>query len=82
MAERDGAREAVLRQIVALRSRMDPSVLDRLRVAVNPEPCGRCIPYDRQAARDAVQRFLAGREDGGRFRERLIDALRRTRNDR
>lgn len=70
----------LLRQIAELRNRMSPEVLERLRRATQPlataaPPAQE--PYDKEAAQAAVRQFLAGRRDGGRFKQRLAEALRR-----
>jgi hypothetical protein len=35
------------------------------------------VPYDRDTAQDAVRQFLAGRHDGGRFKQKLLDGLKK-----
>lgn len=70
----------VLRQIAELRRRMSPEVLERLRRAtlpIAPAPRPAAEPYDKETAREAVKQFLASRRDGGRFRQTLVEALRR-----
>ena len=68
----DDRRQAVLDQLRELRGRLDPHVLDQLRNAAE----GR-VPFDRDAAKDVVFRFLERREDGGLFASRLAAQLQR-----
>lgn len=77
-------RKALLRQMAALRRRIDPQVLARARQAAlatvkkpppPPLPSGE-VPYDRAAALAAVEAFLEHKEDGGRFRKELASRLR------
>lgn len=65
-------REELLRRMRELRASLDPKVVERLDLAKEGK-----VPYDRETAEDAVRRFLADRQDGGRFRARLLDALRK-----
>jgi hypothetical protein len=65
-------REALLKQMRELRARLDPEVVERLRLAVTGK-----VPYDRDNARAAVNRFLAGRDDDGAFRDKLEAELKR-----
>lgn len=65
-------RRQLLRQMEAIRQRLDPKVLDRARWAAFGK-----VPYDRDEARQAVSLFLEQRNDGGAFRAKLEDALRR-----
>lgn len=65
-------REALLVQIRELRARLDPQVLDRVRFAAE----GR-VPFDRDAAKDVVFRFLEQRQDGGLFASRLASHLKK-----
>lgn len=64
-------RKELLRQMRELRGRLDPRVLERARLAVFGK-----VPFDRDNARDAVNRFLSTRDDDGVFRRRLESALR------
>lgn len=64
-------RRQLLRQMEAIRQRLDPKVLDRARWAAFGK-----VPYDRDEARQAVSLFLDSRDDGGAFRAKLEDALR------
>lgn len=68
----DARRRAALEQLRSLRGRLDPKVLDRLRDAAE----GR-VPFDRDAAKDVVFRFLEQRQDGGLFASRLAAQLKR-----
>lgn len=65
-------RKTLLDQIAALRSQVDPDLLDRARLAAEGK-----VPFDRLAARDAVRAFLDGRADGGRFKKQLVEQLKR-----
>ena len=65
-------RRQLLRQMEAIRQRLDPKVLDRARWAAFGK-----VPYDRDEARQAVSLFLDSRDDGGVFRAKLEDALRK-----
>lgn len=82
-------RKQVLAQITALRSKIDPQVLARAQKAAEqaqaaPPPsaarggaaAGGAEPYDKQAAQEAVRLFLARKHDGGRFKAKLVDALK------
>ena len=64
-------RDAILVQLRELRDRLDPQVLVQLRDAAS----GR-VPFDRDAAKDVVFRFLEQRQDGGLFAARLAKHLR------
>ncbi len=64
-------RRQLLRQMEAIRQRLDPKVLDRARWAAFGK-----VPYDRDEARQAVSLFLDSRDDGGAFRAKLEAALR------
>lgn len=67
-------RRALMGQIRALRRRIDPRLLERVRDAVyateHPEPLS-----EKDSARAAVAAFLAGRSDGGAFRAKLAVEL-------
>ncbi|WP_158044020.1 hypothetical protein [Skermanella pratensis] len=65
-------RQELLRQMAALRSSLDPKVIERLNLASEGK-----VPYDRDTAQNAVRQFLATRHDGGRFQRKLVDALRK-----
>lgn len=65
-------RDDLLRQMRALRRRLDPKLLERAKLAVFGK-----VPYDRDNARAAVSDFLDRRDDGGAFRRRLESELRR-----
>ena len=67
----DARRDAILVQLRELRGRLDPQVLAQLRNAA----AGR-VPFDRDAAKDVVFRFLEQRQDGGLFASRLATHLR------
>jgi hypothetical protein len=68
----DDARRELLRQLAALRKRIDPGALDRLLTKM-----GGWEPYDREAAGEAVRQFLATRTDGGKFQTRLREELKK-----
>ncbi|SMH57865.1 hypothetical protein [Azospirillum agricola] len=64
-------RKELLRQIRAIREKMDPKLVERAKLAVFGK-----VPYDSDSARQAVGHFLDGRDDGGAFRRRLEQALK------
>ncbi len=66
------ARKELLRQMKAIRERMDPKLLERAKLSVFGK-----IPYDRDSAKEAVGHFLGSKDDGGAFRRKLEDALRK-----
>ena len=68
----DDARRALLRQLVQLRRRIDPRALDRVLSRMDGWE-----PYDRESAGEAVRQFLATRTDGGKFQDRLREALKK-----
>ncbi|HMA16134.1 MAG: hypothetical protein ACM35H_02085 [Bacteroidota bacterium] len=68
----DEARRALLRQLVQLRKRIDPRTLDRVLSRMDGWE-----PYDRESAGEAVRQFLATRTDGGKFQDRLREALKK-----
>lgn len=78
-------RDELLRQIRAIRQRIDPAVLKRASEAAlgaqagaragGPPPTVQ--PYDKAAARAVVQNFLQTRHDGGQFAMRLMAALKK-----
>jgi hypothetical protein len=65
-------RRALLRQLTQLRRRLNPAALNHLLKKV-----GGWEPYDREAAGEAVRQFLATRQDGGKFQERLRDEMKK-----
>lgn len=65
-------RKELLRQMRELRARLDPKVVERVNFAVLGK-----VPFDRDNARDAVNRFLETRDDDGAFRGKLEDALKK-----
>lgn len=67
-------RAELLRQMAALRQQVDPVVLDRARNAAARTT--NTVPYDRERALAAVKFFLANRQDGGKFRQKLLTALK------
>lgn len=64
-------RKELLQQIRAIRERMDPKLVERAKLAVFGK-----VPYDSDAAREAVGHFLDARADGGAFRAKLEQALK------
>ena len=66
------ARKELLRQMKAIRERMDPKLLERAKLSVFGK-----VPYDRDSAKEAVGHFLESKDDGGAFRRKLEDALRK-----
>lgn len=83
------AKTTLLRQIRALRAEIDPAVLKRAEAAARNTPVARAagaqpappapdmVPYDKQAARDAVMQFLQSRNDWGQFAQRLMDMMKK-----
>ena len=69
----DACRKAALEHLRTLRGRLDPKVLQQLSDAAK----GR-VPFDRDAAKDVVFRFLEQRQDGGLFASRLAAQLKQT----
>ncbi|HYD69634.1 hypothetical protein [Azospirillum sp.] len=65
-------RKDLLRQMAEIRGRLDPKLVERAKLAAFGK-----VPYDRDVAKEAVSRFLDARDDGGAFRRKLEDALRR-----
>ncbi|WP_366653914.1 hypothetical protein [Fodinicurvata sp. EGI_FJ10296] len=85
-------KNAILKQIAEIRSRLDPSTLHRVEAIVQPlveqgalGPGGSgtgtksssTVAYDRETAVSAVKVFLDSRADGGNFKRRLRQALKR-----
>lgn len=64
-------REELLRQIKAIRDKMDPKLVERAKLAVFGK-----VPYDSANAKEAVGHFLDARDDGGAFRRKLAQALK------
>jgi len=65
-------RKEILRQMKAIRERMDPKLLERAKLSVFGK-----VPYDRDSAKEAVGRFLDAKDDGGAFRRKLEAELRK-----
>ncbi|WP_448202743.1 hypothetical protein [Azospirillum sp. sgz302134] len=65
-------RKDILRQMQAIRERMDPKLLERAKLSVFGK-----VPYDRDSAKEAVGHFLDAKKDGGAFRRKLEDELRK-----
>jgi len=70
----DDPRRRLLQQLAQLRRRVDPRALERLLTKVDGWE-----PYDRESAGEAVRQFLATRTDGGKFQDRLREALKKKR---
>ncbi|HYC03724.1 MAG TPA: hypothetical protein VED40_10545 [Azospirillaceae bacterium] len=80
-------RDELLRQMRAIRERLDPDLLERAGQAAEaiqsgkakpaPEPEPEMVPYDKEAARAAVMSFLQARHDGGQFAQKLMEAMKR-----
>ncbi|MEE3623844.1 hypothetical protein UCD39_07550 [Nitrospirillum sp. BR 11752] len=86
-------RDELLRQIRAIRRRIDPQVLEKAAAAAERMQMARAapaasgggsgaeapsdIPFDRQAARDVVMTFLQSRHDGGRFAMKLMEEMKK-----
>lgn len=64
-------RKELLRQMKAIRERMDPKLVERARLAALGK-----VPYDSDAAKEAVGHFLDAKRDGGAFRRKLAQALK------
>ncbi|WP_376958313.1 hypothetical protein ABNQ39_00785 [Azospirillum sp. A26] len=64
-------RKELLRQMKAIRERMDPKLMERARLAALGK-----VPYDSDAAKEAVGHFLDAKRDGGAFRRKLEQALK------
>ena len=71
----DDPRRVLLRQLAQLRGRLDPTALNHFLTKVDGWE-----PYDRESAGEAVRKFLATRTDGGRFQERLVDAMKKAKD--
>lgn len=75
----------LLQQIRTIRRRIDPAVLARAEAAAQAVESARAdaqapsteVPYDKEAAREAVTAFLRGRNDGGRFAMQLMENLQK-----
>jgi hypothetical protein len=86
-------RAALLRQMAELRQRIDPAVLKQGVEAMQAKTAAAAkakaqqtppapaksgeVPYDRENAAKAVQKFLENRQDGGAFLRKLTAALKR-----
>ncbi|MBY6264621.1 hypothetical protein EI613_22260 [Azospirillum sp. 412522] len=64
-------RKDLLRQMKAIRDRMDPKLVERVKLAALGK-----VPYDSDAAKEAVGHFLDAKRDGGAFRRKLEQALK------
>ncbi|KAA0577462.1 hypothetical protein FZ983_21575 [Azospirillum sp. B21] len=64
-------RKDLLRQMKAIRDRMDPKLVERAKLAALGK-----VPYDSDAAKEAVGHFLDAKRDGGAFRRKLEQALK------
>ena len=62
----DDPRRQLLRQLSALRGRIDPNAINHFLRKVDGWE-----PYDRESAGEAVRQFLTTRQDGGKFQEQL-----------
>lgn len=76
------AKTELLRQIRTIRQRIDPAVLARAERAAQTAEAARTlppdqVPYDKEAAREAVTAFLRGRNDGGQFAQKLMENLKK-----
>lgn len=77
----------LLQQIRSIRRRIDPAVLARAEAAAQAVEAARTgtdaqappaeVPYDKEAAREAVTAFLRSRNDGGRFAMQLMENLQK-----
>jgi hypothetical protein len=64
-------RKDLLRQMKAIREKMDPKLVERAKLAALGK-----VPYDSDAAKEAVGHFLDAKRDGGAFRRKLEQALK------
>ncbi len=64
-------RKDLLRQMKAIRDRMDPKLVERAKLAALGK-----VPYDSDSAKEAVSHFLDAKRDGGAFRRKLEQALK------
>lgn len=64
-------RKDLLRQMKAIRDRMDPKLVERAKLAALGK-----VPYDSDSAKEAVGHFLDAKRDGGVFRRKLEQALK------
>ncbi|WP_042704831.1 hypothetical protein [Azospirillum sp. B506] len=64
-------RKELLRQMKAIREKMDPKLVERAKLAALGK-----VPYDSDAAKEAVGHFLDAKRDGGAFRRKLEQALK------
>ncbi|KAA0591725.1 cytochrome c biogenesis protein ResB [Azospirillum lipoferum] len=64
-------RKDLLRQMKAIREKMDPKLVERVKLAALGK-----VPYDSDAAKEAVGHFLDAKRDGGAFRRKLEQALK------
>ena len=71
-------REALLKQLAELRATLDPEILRRVQQKMGGSDSE---PYDKKAARQIVEQFLAARDDNGAFARRLMEELARTQDD-
>lgn len=65
-------RRQLLRQLSALRGRIDKRVINHFLSKVDGWE-----PYDRESAGEAVRQFLATRQDGGKFQDRLRGEIKK-----
>ena len=72
----DDPRRTLLRQLSQLRKRLNPAALNHLLKKV-----GGWEPYDREAAGEAVRQFLATRQDGGKFQDRLREEIKKNKQE-
>ena len=74
MAMKHDPRHTLLQQMAILRKGLDPKVLERARLASTG-----AVPYDKETARAAVRNFLDAKSsaDGGAFKRKLLDALKK-----
>jgi hypothetical protein len=69
-------RKEVMGQIRALRRRIDPRLLEKVRAAVYASDGAEAFRSEKDNARAAVASFLATRQDNGAFRKALDQELR------
>ncbi|OUS14371.1 hypothetical protein A9Q97_04025 [Rhodospirillales bacterium 47_12_T64] len=64
-------REKVLKDLKSIRGKLDPEILKEIELRMNGQ-----VPYDKKSARKTVELFLQGRHDQGAFAEKVLNALK------
>ncbi len=77
-ARRENALAELKRQIVQTKSRLDPSLLEKMAaLAAASAKQGGKAPYDRAAAAKAVELFLSSHGDEKGLRQRLLSFIQK-----